>query len=639
MAIQRSPTSTPLTVLSLVILGATAVFSVDPASSAEQTLPETVVTATRVETPIEQVGSSITRITAEDLERRQVHVVADVLRDVPGVAVNRTGVVGNLTQVRIRGAEANQSLVVIDGVRVNNPNGNGFDFNSLLNLEIERIEVLRGPSSVLWGSDAIGGVVNIITKRAEKPLTASLALEGGSHDTYQVLGSLGTSADQYDLRVSGTYFDTRGESSGSELRGNSERDGFRVGQANLKAGFRPTDQLGFDLVGRYSEDTTEFDAFFGGFEKPVVDADEETDKTESTLRGEGKLTLLGGAWEHIISAGLYEIDTDSKSDGETTFESEGRTNQAHYQTNYYFDTPNLGDGAHILTFLAEYKEDESESNFFEQQSIRNNGYALNYNGAFFDSLFFTGGIRHDDNERFDDTDTYRLTLAYVQRDWGTRFHGSYGKAVKNPTLTELFGFSGDFQGNPDLQPETGFGWDLGIEQSLLDDRIEADLTYFDSRIEDLIIGAGRTVENLDGTSKARGLEVSARALLTEALDLTASYTYTETEDADGNELVQRPKNVASLALNYELLGGRANANLTVRYSGEQQDFAFDPITFERSQVTLDSFTVVNLNGAYEINDHFDLLARVENLLGEKYEEVFGYGSDRQSLYVGIRAAF
>lgn len=608
------------------------------AAAQEQTLPDTVVTATRIETPIEQVGSSVTLITADELERRQIHVVSDVLRDVPSVAVNRSGVVGNQTEVRIRGAASNQSLVVIDGVRVNNPNGSGFDFNGLLNLGIERIEVLRGPSSVLWGSDAIGGVVNIVTKRAERPFQASLAVEGGSFGTGQVLGSVGSRGDQYDVLVSGTYFDTRGESSGSELRGNRERDASRIGALNLKAGLRPADNLELNLVGSYSEDSTEFDDFVGGTEMPVVDADNDVDKTESSLRAEGKLTLLDDTWEHIVSAGLYKIDTDTRFEFADNTASEGRTNQAYYQTNYYFDTPEFGSGEHAVTFLADYKEDESENSFFAKRSIRNNAYALNYNAGFNDSLFFTGGIRYDDNDRFDNTDTYRLTGAYIQRDWGTRFHGSYGKAVKNPTLTELFGFFGDFRGNPDLQPETGFGWDLGIEQSLSEGRFKGDVTYFNSRIEDLIVGAGNTVENLNGNSKAQGVEVSVRAMLLDGLDLTASYTYTETEDPDGDELVRRPKNLASLIFNYAFVGGRANTNLAIRYNGSQNDYAFDSLTFERSQVTLDAFTIVDLNGSYKINEYLDVVGRVENLLDEKYEEVFGYGSVRRGFYVGLKAA-
>jgi vitamin B12 transporter len=399
------------------IIGMTSATISSPARAQEQTLPETVVTATRIQTPLEQVGSSVTVITSEELERRQVRVISDVLRDVPGLAVNRTGVVGNLTQVRIRGTEANQSLVVIDGVRVNHPNGGGFDFNSLLNLEIERIEVLRGPSSVLWGSDAIGGVINIITKRAQRPLQASIAAEGGSFGTGQVVGSLGSRRDQYDILLSGTYYDTRGQSSGAKSRGNREDDGARIDVLNLKAGIRPTDSLEFNLVGGYNDANTQLDEFIGGTERPVVDADRETDKTEYSLRAEGKLTLLDGTWEHILSAGLYDIDTDSKAEGETTFESDGRTHEVFYQTNYFFETPAFGKGEHTLTFLADAKGDESKSNFFSKQSIDNQGYALNYNVGFYDKLFFTAGVRHDDNDRFEDTDTYRLTGAYVQRDW------------------------------------------------------------------------------------------------------------------------------------------------------------------------------------------------------------------------------
>lgn len=604
----------------------------------EQVLPTTVVTATRIETPIEQVGSAVTLITAEDLARRQVRVVADVLRDVPGVAVNRSGVIGNQTEIRIRGAEPNQSLVVIDGVRVNNPSGEGFDFGSLLDLDIERIEVLRGPASVLWGSDAVGGVVNIVTKQAEQPLQAAIRAEGGSFATGQVLGSLGSRGDGYHVRAAGTYFETSGISSGARSRGNNERDGARIGSFNLTAGLEPTDNLELDLVGGYSEDTSDFDDFVGGLERPVVDADQVADRTQYRLRAQVKLTLLEGAWEHILSAGRYDIDTEIRTDGTTSFASEGQTDEAYYQTNFFFKTPGLGGAAHGVTLLADYQEDRSENDFFLERSIRSNAYALNYNAGFFDKLFLSAGIRHDDNSRFDDTETYRLSAAYLLRDWGTRFHASYGKAVKNPTLTELFGFSGDFQGNPNLQPETGFGWDIGVEQAFADERIEVDLTYFDSRVEDLIIGAGRTVENLDGESKARGLELSARARITDALGLVATYTYTDSEDADGEQLVRRPRNLASLILDYGFLDGRANANLRVRYNGSQQDLAFDSLTFATTQVELDAFTLVDLAGTYRIDDRFSLVGRIENLFDEEYEEVFGYGSLERGFYLGLQAS-
>jgi len=624
----------------LLLFGAGQVWAqaTDRAEPAEQVVPTTVVTATRIETPIEQVGSAVTLITAEELERRQIRILADVLRDVPGVAVNRSGGVGNQTQIRIRGTEPNQSLVLIDGVRVNNPNGDGFDFGGLLDLDIERIEVLRGPASVLWGSDAIGGVVNIVTQQARKPLQASVRAEGGSFATGQVTGSLGSRGKGYHIRAGGTYFETSGISSGARSRGNDERDGTRIGAFNLTAGFEPTDTLEFTLVGGYSEDTSEFDDFVGGFERPVVDADQEADKTESRLRGQAKLTLLEGAWEHILSAGRYDIDTEIRTDGANSYDSNGMTNEAFYQTNFYFQTPGFAGGTHGITLLADYLEDESENDFFLARSVRSNGYALNYTGGFLDRLYLGAGVRHDDNSRFEDTDTYRLSAAYLQRAWGTRLHGSYGKAVKNPTLTELFGFSGDFEGNPDLQPETGYGWDLGVAKTFAGERVEADLTYFENRVEDLIVGAGRTVENLDGNSKARGIEFSARARITEALHLAASYSYTDSEDPDGEPLVRRPRNLASLVLDYGFLDGRAGANLAVRYNGDQQDLAFDPVTFATSQVRLDAFTLVDLAASFRIDERFSLLGRIENLFDEEYEEVFGYGSVERGFYVGLRAS-
>ncbi len=621
--------------LAVSIVGPALVAVMEPVLASGDTLPATVVTATRIAMPVEQLGSSVTVIGGEELERRQTRIVSDVLRDVPGLAVNRSGVVGNLTQIRIRGAEPNQSLVVIDGVRVNNPDGNGFDFNSLLNLEIDRIEVLRGPSSVLWGSDAIGGVINVITKAAERPTQASVSAEGGSFGTRQVTGSFGAHNDGYDVLAAGTYYETDGQSSGAEWRGNREDDGARVGQFSLKAGVRPSESLEFDIVGYYNDDNTEFDDFVGGLEKPVVDADQETDKTEYSLRAQGKLSLLDGAWEHIVSLARYDIETEARSDGSKTFESEGRGDEATYQTNYFFATPEMGEGEHALTFLAEHQEDESENNFFQKRSISSHAFALNYNVGLYDQLFFTAGIRRDDNERFDDTTTYRLTAAYLQPDWGTRLHGSYGKAVKNPTLTELFGFSGAFVGNPDLEPETGFGWDLGIEQSFLDGRFKGDITYFESRIEDLIVGAGRTVANVDGRSKARGAELSAQARLTDALDVIASYTHTDTEDPDGKELVRRPKNLGSLILNYAFLEDRGNANAAVRYHGPQKDSAFDQF-FNRSLVELDSYTLVDVSAFYRMNRHLEVFGRIENLLDKEYEEVFGYGSLGRGFYIGLR---
>ena len=263
-----------------------ATFTLLAATSAmaQQELPEMVVTATRVPIPAEQSGSAITVITGEELEQRQIRVVADALRDVPGVTVSRSGGAGGITQVYLRGAESNQTLVLIDGVEVNNPDGGAFDFNSLLDVVVERIEVLRGPQSVLWGNSAIGGVINIVTRRADQPVQASARLEGGSFSTGQASASLGASDDHYDALLSGSWLNTDGWSSGSAWRGNSEDDGLRIGTALFKGSVRPHDNVELSLIDRYTDSRNDFDAFRGGDIRPVVDSDEYGDTRQNLLR-------------------------------------------------------------------------------------------------------------------------------------------------------------------------------------------------------------------------------------------------------------------------------------------------------------------------------------------------------------------
>lgn len=605
----------------------------------DQTLPVTVVTATRVATPIEQVGSAISVITAEDLARRQIRLVADALRDIPGIAVSRSGGLGGQTEVRLRGSESNQTLVLIDGVEVNDPDGDFFNFNSLLSLQVERIEVLRGPQSVLYGSSAIGGVINIVTEKADQPLQGGVFAEVGSFSSQQVAANLGSQGEGYDILVSGSHLETDGISAGSEERGNDENDGARNTTLMLKGGVQPLDNLAFNIVARYVDEQNEFDDFFGGTERPVVDADKDLNSEQYFVRGEAKLALLEGAWEHQLSGSFYNLDNDTFSNGVKDFSSEAESTELTYQSNYFFSTPQWGIDEHTLTVLVEHKVDEAQSGFFAKNEIENTGLSGIYGVTVGERLFLSAGGRYDYNDEFENTTTYRFTGAYVMESWGTRFHSSVGKAIKNPTLTELFGFAGDFRGNPNLEPEQSTGWDIGVEQAFWSGRLTADVTYFSNRIEDIILGSGRSVENLNGESELDGVEVMLTARLWDDLDMIGAYTYTDAEDPDGNELVRRAEHIASLTVNYRFLDNRANLNLGIRYNGDQVDDAFDPITFDRTLVELDSFTLVDVNGAYQLNDNIEVFGRIENLFDENYEEVLGYGGIERGFYGGVKATF
>ena len=404
----------------------------------------------------------------------------------------------------------------------------------------------------------------------------------------------------------------------------------------FKGNLRPRDDVELSLVERYTDSRSDFDAFFGGDVRPVVDSPERADNQQNLLRLQGKFSLLGGAWEHLIGAGRYDLDGKTTSAGVETFDGKTHSNQFDYQSNYFFTTP---DAEHTLTFLVKDKEDVASNTYFASNSIRNTGVGLHYGVGLSERLFLTAGARRDFNDRFDDANTYRLTTAYLWPDIGGRLHASYGTAVKNPTLIELFGFSGDFRGNPDLQPEKSRGYDLGWEQALFDRRLRLDLTGFDNRIDNIIVGAGRSVINLPGESTSRGLELSASADLTADLSATLAYTYTDAEDPQGQELPRRPRNQASLNLNYRALGNRADFNLAIRYSGSAIDLAYDPDTFASFPVTLPSFTVVNLAARYRVDDRWQVFGRVDNLFNEHYEEVFGYSGIERGVYVGARYQF
>lgn len=618
--------------------------------TADYVLPETVVIANRVETPSEEVGSSVSVITAEQLEQRQIRLVSDALREIPGVAVSRTGVAGTLTDVRIRGAESNHTLVLIDGIEANDPAaGSIFDFAHLLTTDIERIEVLRGPQSALWGSDAIGGVINIISKRGQAgPPQSHASIEGGSFNTARANAGVSGGGEAYHYSLGASYLDTDGASIAPT---GSEDDGYDNTTLSFKAGFTPTSHLSFDAIARYTSATSQTDpqdfdfgsATFG----QIVDGDEHADTDQLYGRAQAKLALLDGDWEHTIGIALTDTDSDFFSDGMQRSGIDGAKTKVDYQTNYFFTTT---DTEHTLTFAAELENEDfsqrgetADAPRNQDQSIDNQGYVGEYRLGLWDQWFLTGAVRLDNNDRFADETSYRLTAAYVL-DSGMRLHSSYGTGVKNPSFTELFGFfPGSFIGNANLEPEKTKGWDVGVEYPLLKGRLVADVTYFDSDFEDEIVTTFdnetflSSVENAIGTSNRRGLELSLRGSLTEQLSLTGSFTYTDSEDPDGEQEARRPRHSASLNLNYSLLAKRATINLGVVYTGEQKDLDF--ATFPATRVTLDDYTLVNLAARYQVNDTLEVFGRVENLLDEDYQDVFGYDTLGIGAYAGLRVNF
>lgn len=596
-------------------------------------LPEIVVSASRVPQQTKAVGSSVTVITAEEIERKQVRAVSDLLREVPGVAVHRSGTAGTLTAVRLRGTEHGHTLVIIDGVKVNDPSSSGaiFNFADLLAADIERIEVLRGPQSGIYGSDAIGGVVNIVTKKGRGPATASLIVEGGSFGTGNVSAGIRGGGDVHDFSLNAAAFRT----SGISIAAGNEKDGYRNQTYSAKLGLRPGENLEFRLFGRYVKGNVETD-------NVPRDNDDRTDSDHAMGRTRLKYSLLDGDWRHALGAAMHRKRRTVVSRWGTS-EYDGRKSRLDYETNYFFETPAVADATHAVTFVAE-RETDSQTSGGASSDVASHGYSVEYQIGFSDRLFLSGSVRRDDNERFDDTTTFRVTAAYVLDGSGTRFHGSYGTGVKNPTLSQLFQQFGRVGPNPDVEPEESRGWDIGIEQSLLEGRLSLDMTWFDNRPTNLIYwndagtpydwqnpetGDDDFYDNLDGTSRISGLEFTARARPAKGMSLSAQYTYADAKDPDRELLPRRAEHVASLNLGYTFLDGRAAVDIGVDYNGKQLNRKANP-------VMLDDFTLVNVATSYKVTERIELFGRVDNLFDTDYEEVPGYHTTGIGFFAGLR---
>ncbi|MCB9957557.1 MAG: TonB-dependent receptor [Rhodospirillaceae bacterium] len=597
---------------------------------------EVSITANRAPTALSQVGSAVTVITREELEDQQVRRVADILRQVPGVSVSSSGPAGSLTQVRIRGAEARHTLVLIDGVRVNDPTAIGavYDFGNLLAEDVERIEVVRGPQSALYPSDAIGGVINIITRRGAGAPLVTASLEGGSFGTVQGSSSVSGGTDLYDGRIGVTYFRTDGISAASQ---GSERDGYENLSVSGRAGLRPTDTLSFDLTGRYIDADRDIDdGFTGGF----VDDSPAIQRTqEFSGRLSGHLDLMNGAWLHEAGVTLAGTDREIVRSTDPAVYS-ARSYGGDYQTSYLLETETLVDAAHRFTLAYEHVTEEGDFNPSGapsvSETIHSDSFIGEYQVGLFDEVFLTASVRHDVNSDFPDATTWRLTGAYLHPDLGTRVHASVGTGVKNPTLNDLYvDFPSFFYfANPNLVQEESFGFDIGVDQPLLDDRLVLGATYFHNDVENLFIFQTdpntfvSTIVNVPGVSTRQGAELAASFQATEDLMLQATYTFTQAEAADGSRIANVPRHEVSASASYSFLEGAAT--VTAGLVGEYDRYIASP------NMPADGYTLVNLTGSYQVLDDVEVFARVENLLDEDYTLTPGFDQLGIGAFAGVR---
>lgn len=615
-------------------------------------LDELVVTAGLQPISARDVASSITVITAEEIAQKQARYLSDLLRDVPGFSVSQAGGVGSQTQIRVRGAEANQLLVLMDGVRANDPAANDeFQYQLALTSDIERIEIIRGPQSATWGSDAMAGVINIIRKKGVDGHFLASAIEMGSFSTLNADVNGGYSGEVFQLSGGLSYLDTDGT---NISRTGDEKDGAENTSANVALEFDAGDTFSFRISGQLieaSNDYDDIDYFLTGL---PVDADRVTESRQDFLSAEVLFNPPESAFSGSFSINRMGSDNDNFGDGAWTGSTTAETLDLRLRGGFVFGQ----DLDNRLSFALEYEDvDFSQrgmASFYgdpnQDQAYDANGYALEYVGKPADGFSWTASIRHDEYSDFDDATTWQLATSY-QLHPRLRLRGSVGTGSKVPTFIERYGYYEDyFSGNPSLKPESSQGWEIGFDANWSENRHQLQLAYFDQDLQDEIDGFVFdpesflfTARNKETDSHRKGLEAVLETRLGGSFTLGASYTYTDATEqaADGKpvEEVRRPRHMASITANYYFARDRGNLNLNLNYNGSQQDVFYSPVTYVSERVDIDAYTVVGMAATWKLTSALELTGRVTNLLDEEYEEILGFVRPGRAVYAGLRGRF
>lgn len=622
-----------------------------PPAFAEEA-PDGTIVVTALRSPIEQseVSATVTVLDEAAIRAQQPIALTDLLLRTPGISLSRNGGFGTATSLRIRGADSSQTVVVIDGVRISDPSATsgGYSFSNLLIDDIERVEILRGPQSILWGSDAIGGVVNVLTRRAERPLEGSMAVEAGTHSTVNARAGMGGTGAWLDWRVAGSAFTTDGISARSN---GTEDDGYRRVSASATATLKPAPNLSIDLRGYWADARNEFDGTSGDSRAYGL-------TTEWTGYAGVNLALFDGRLTNRLAVVQSETDRENydpaRSIRPLNFDAHGRVRRFEYQATLKVS------GAVKAVFGAEREEQRMTS---ASPGNNNAAYALipqsaNTNSLFgelrvmpFTGLTLNGGVRHDDQSRFGGNTVVTGGAVYTPNGGLTVLRASYDEGFKAPSLYQLF----SIYGSAVLQPEKARGWSIGAEQAI-GEVFQASATWFERDTDNLIdfafcptTGPLPAACFIPGTStsrfgyyanvrkaRAKGLEVAGRARWG-IVFLSANYSWIAAEDRSpgsediGRQLARVPRHLANVEGGMELALG-LRASVAGRYSSR---------TFDRagSAAMLPGYWLVDLRAMWRLAEGLTLNGRIENLADKHYETAGGYGALGRTIYLGVGSRF
>lgn len=611
-----------------------------------------VVTATRLETPSKEIASSITVLKREDLERTKKTTVLEALQDVFGVTIIQSGPTGSSASVILRGANSEHTLVMMDGVELNDPisPSRSYDLAHLYLDNIDRIEILRGPQSTLYGSDALGGVINIITKKGEGKPVFHLSTQGGSYRTFVNYAEISGSTDRMHYSLGASLSRTDGFSAASvSYEGNSEEDGYRNLTFSGRLGYSPMNNLDLDFSLRTVKTKIDIDNFGGAYGD---DPNNIQDYDALILKGQVRGLFLKNRWEQKLNISFVDYDRkyENPTDDAHPFDSDhsefkSKQWKLDWQHNLFLHKSNT------LTFGFEYQGEQGESEFYSEslwgasssifplQKADNTGVYIQDQIRLADRFFATIGVRVDYHSQAGKALTYRIAPAYFIDQTGTKFKATYGTGFKSPSLYQLFA-PGTFWGpvgNKDLEPEESSSWDLGIEQNLFQNKLILGATYFSSQYENLIdfdFSEGY-INILEASSK--GAEFILQAWPMDNLYLTASYTRTEAKDEQTDEyLLRRPKDKFTAKINFRFLK-KGNISISLIHIGGREDMEW--VGWTATRIRMPSYTLINGAVSYDLIQNAQVFLRLDNILDDEYEMIKGYGTPGFSAYGGVKILF
>jgi vitamin B12 transporter len=625
---------------------ATKVFA-DAAADADAP-EEIVVVATRSPQSLDKIGNSVTVLDQQAIQASQKITVSELLATTPGITTSSAGGPGNITSVYIRGADSDHTVVLIDGVVFNDPSqpAGNLDFGNLLLGDVSRIEIVRGGQSTLYGSQAIGGVINIITAEPGPGLGGNVQAEFGNLDTGLAKGGIGGKFDNWSFRVGSAYYSTQSIPALDTVYGGTITDPFHETVVSGRATYDFTSDVQLDLRAYWTESQNYYD----GTPPPlyVLANDTQYQTVREIVNYTGlNFALFGGALENRLA---YQFTTTQRADyndaGTAITENDsyrGNNGRVEYQGTWA-----IAEGYRAV-FGAQQEKSWIDTTPYPpaEANTGSDGEYLQLQGEVAPGLTLTAGERHDHYDTFGQHYTGQFAAAWSLPS-ATILRASWSQGYKAPSLYQLY----SPYGNSALNPEQSNGGDVGVEQRLWDERIKLSATYFITNFKNLIefdscpgnpecptLGLnGGYYANVD-RARADGVELQAEASLTPALVASLNYSHIRSVDRTigsptyDQQLYQRPQDAANASLGYTW-ANRLNTSISARFSSYSLDENFDGFP---ATVRLGGYTLLYVRGSYPLTDALELYGRIDNATNKSYETVYQYGNWRRTVFVGLRA--